>query len=387
MARRPQLLILTPDFPPGPGGIQVMAHRLASGIQGFQTRTIALDSAGAQRFDSEGSLTVRRVGASGLPRVARNAVWNAVALREALRIRPDVVLSLHIVGSPAATAIRRVLGARTVQYYHAKEIPVRPRLAAFAADQADVVIAVSDYTAGLIAETGARVADLRLISPGVDIPIDRTPEQPERPTILTVARLEDQYKGHDVMLRALASVREQVPDVEWVVLGDGSLRAGLERQVSELNLSGSVRFLGAVPDAARNSWLKRANLLAMPSRLPGGGLAGEGFGIAFLEAGAYGKPVVAGNVGGALDSVSDGESGLLVDPCDPAAVAGAITRLLLDPELAARLGSAGALRAQSFTWPAIARRVEAVLFEQLARPRSRRAPSQRQREQTGRSAR
>jgi len=387
MARRPQLLILTPDFPPGPGGIQVMAHRLASGIQGFQTRTIALDSAGAQRFDSEGSLTVRRVGASGLPRVARNAVWNAVALREALRIRPDVVLSLHIVGSPAATAIRRVLGARTVQYYHAKEIPVRPRLAAFAADQADVVIAVSDYTAGLIAETGARVADLRLISPGVDIPIDRTPEQPERPTILTVARLEDQYKGHDVMLRALASVREQVPDVEWVVLGDGSLRAGLERQVSELNLSGSVRFLGAVPDAARNNWLKRANLLAMPSRLPGGGLAGEGFGIAFLEAGAYGKPVVAGNVGGALDSVSDGESGLLVDPCDPAAVAGAITRLLLDPELAARLGSAGALRAQSFTWPAIARRVEAVLFEQLARPRSRRAPSQRQREQTGRSAR
>lgn len=386
MARRARLLIITPDFPPGPGGIQLMAHRLAAGIEGFQTRTVALDSPGAESFDSAGALAVRRVGAGGAPHVARNALLNGVALRQALRIRPDVVLSLHIVGSPAATAIRRALGARTVQYYHAKEIPVRPRLAAFAADQADVVIAVSDYTAGLIAATGARPADLRLISPGVDIPADRTPEPPERPTILTVARLEDQYKGHDVMVRALASVRELVPDVEWVVLGDGSLRAGLERQVSELNLSDSVRFLGAVPDAERNSWLKRATLLAMPSRLPGDGLAGEGFGIAFLEAGAYGKPVVAGNVGGALASVSDGESGLLVDPLDAAAVAGAITRLLLDPELAARLGSAGALRAQRFSWPAIARRVEAVLLEQLARPRSRRAPSQPQRAQ-GRSAR
>ncbi len=375
MARRSRLLIITPDFPPEPGGIQLLAHRLAVGIEGFETRTVALDSAGAARFDSDGSLTVRRVGASRAPRGARNALWNAVALREALRLPPDVVLSLHIVGSPAATVIRRVLGARTVQYFYAKEIGSRPKLAAFAADQADVVIAISRYTEGLITATGARPADMRLITPGVDIPAERTPEQPERPTVLTVARLEDRYKGHDVMVRALARVREQVADVEWVVLGDGSLRADLERQVRAQGLSDSVRFLGAVPDETRNRWLRRATVLAMPSRLPDGGLAGEGFGIVFLEAGAYGKPVVAGNVGGALDAVSDGESGLLVDPTDPAAVAGAITRLLLDPELAARLGRAGAVRAQSFNWSAIARRVESVLLEQQARPRSRRAPS------------
>ncbi len=81
----------------------------------------------------------------------------------------------------------------------------------------------------------------------------------------------------------------------------------------------AIRFLGSVSDEERNLWLRRAHLLAMPSRLPAGGFAGEGFGIAYLEAGAYGKPVVAGNVGGALDSVSDGESGLLVDPTDPVA--------------------------------------------------------------------
>jgi phosphatidylinositol alpha-1,6-mannosyltransferase len=104
----------------------------------------------------------------------------------------------------------------------------------------------------------------------------------------------------------------------------------------------------------------------MPSRLPGPGRAGEGFGIVYLEAGAHGKPVLAGNVAGALDAVIDGETGLLVDPTDPLAVGEAIIRLLLDTELASRLGRGGAERARSLAWPVIVERVQAVLLEQLA---------------------
>ena len=152
-----------------------------------------------------------------------------------------------------------------------------------------------------------------------------------------------------MLVRALALVRAKVPDVQWVVVGDGSLRPGIEALARSYDVLDSIRFLGVVSDAERDIWLRRAQLLAMPSRLPAGGFAGEGFGIAFLEAGAYGKPVVAGNVGGALDSVIDGESGLLVDPLDPVAVAEAITRLLGDPELrrAPRRGGAGDARRSS----------------------------------------
>ena len=100
-----------------------------------------------------------------------------------------------------------------------------------------------------------------------------------------------------------------------------------------------------------------------------GGFAGEGFGIVYLEADAYGKPVVAGNVGGALDSVVDGETGLLVDPSDHVAVAEALTRLLLDRDLAAQLGGAGARRAQEFAWPLICERVGDVLRAQLGLPK------------------
>lgn len=362
-AHKPRLLVLTPDYPPAPGGIQVLTHRLAAGMKGFETKVVALDGAGAASFDAASGLPTRRVRAGRLPAPGRIVALNAVALVDALRFRPDLTLSAHIVTAPAAAAIRRALGGRTVQYFHANEIGGKPRLAAFAARHSDAVIAVSAYTAELIRATGVSSADIRLIPPGVELPSDPTPQPAERPTLLTIARLNDSYKGHDVLIRALVLVRAKVPEVEWIVIGDGPLRPDLEQLASSLGVGDAVRFLGSVSDEQRNDWLRRADVFAMPSRLPGGGLAGEGFGIVYLEAAAYGKPVVAGNVAGALDAVADGESGLLVDPTDPDAVADAITRLLLDRELAQRLGRRGADRARSFAWPVIAGRVEAVLLE------------------------
>ena len=367
-AHRPRLLLLTPDFPPAPGGIQVLTHRLAAGMEGFETRVLTLDGPGAGSFDATSALATRRVRAGRRPGSRRIVALNAAAALDALRFRPDMTLSAHIVTSPAAAAIRRALGARTAQYFYANEIAGKPRLTAFAARRADVVLALSSYTAALIGATGVSPAEMRIVPPGVDLPddaADATPEPAERPTLLTIARLNDSYKGHDVLIRALALVRAKVPETQWIVIGDGPLRPGLEQLASSLSVADSIRFLGSLSDEERDRWLRRADVFAMPSRLPGEGLAGEGFGIVYLEAAAHGKPVVAGNVAGALDAVADGESGLLVDPTDPHAVAAAITSLLLDRELARRLGRAGAERARSFAWPLIARRVEAVLFEQL----------------------
>jgi phosphatidylinositol alpha-1,6-mannosyltransferase len=343
----------------------VVAHRLAAGIGGLEVEVIAPDSPGARRFDAATGLCVRRVRGGGALRGGRNALLNAAALTLAARSRPDLTLSMHIVVSPAAAAIRRVLGARTVQYFHAEEIGARPRLAAFAARQADASVAVSAYTASLIAAAGGSPERAHVIANGTDIPADPSPLPVGRPTILTIARLEERYKGHDVMVRALALVLAKVPDAQWVVIGDGSLRPGLEQLARSYGIADSIRFLGAVSDEQRDAWLARAQLLAMPSRLPAGDFAGEGFGIVYLEAAAYGKPVVAGNVGGALDAVVDGETGLLVDPLDPLAVAEAITRLLRDGELAARLGAAGQARAQRYAWPRAVERVEALLLSQL----------------------
>jgi phosphatidylinositol alpha-1,6-mannosyltransferase len=360
---RPRVLVLTPDFPPARGGIQLLLHRVASGLDGFDVRVLTAAAPGAERFDASSGVQTSRVRApSG---AAGNAALDVSALIHGARFRPHVVLSGHIVTSPAAYLLRRIARARTVQYFYAKEIGARPRLAAFAARRATASIAISSYTEQLLAQAGVRDVDVRRIPPGVDLPAQAAPLPAQRPTLVTVSRLSDPYKGHDVVTRALARVRETVADVEWVVIGDGPLRARLEALARSQGVEGAVRFLGAVPDRERDEWLRRADVFVMPSRLPERRIAGEGFGIVYLEAGAAGKPVVAGNVAGALDAVRDGETGLLVDPTDPGALAGAITRLLCDRDLAARLGAAGAEHARAFAWPLIAARVRDVLRELL----------------------
>jgi phosphatidylinositol alpha-1,6-mannosyltransferase len=212
---------------------------------------------------------------------------------------------------------------------------------------------------------GADPARLYLVHPGVDLPPPARVPRSTRPTVLTIARMRDRYKGHDVMLRALPAIIARLPDALWVVVGDGPLRGWYEREAARLGLGAHVRFVKSVSDEERDAWLGQAHVLAMPSRLPARG-GGEGFGIAYLEAGAHGLPVVAGNTAGAVDAVVDGETGLLVDPTNPAAVAGAVCRLLLDADFAKRLGEAGAARARQFAWPRAARQVEELLL--LAAP-------------------
>ena len=326
---------------------------------------VTLDSPGARAFDDAHAAAVTRVRAQGLPRGARNVLLNADALRRARAFKPDVILSMHIVTSPAAAGIRRRLGARFVQLFHAEELGTRPKLAAFAAREADVVVAVSKYTESLVRSACPACARIRIVSPGVDLPADPTQSLAPEPTVLTVSRLTERYKGHDTMARAWPLVRAKVPDARWVVIGEGRLRTGIEALLGAYGVGGSVTFAGAVDDAERDRRLREAHVYAMPSRLPGPRFAGEGFGIAYLEAGAYGKPVVACNVGGALDSVLDGETGLLVEPDAPLALAEAITRLLLDRELARRLGEAGRAHAEEYAWPRVAGRMRSVLLEAI----------------------
>jgi len=295
-----------------------------------------------------------------------------------MRFRPDVVLSAHIVVAPAAVAIRRLTGVPFVQYIHADETRARPRLARFAVSRADAIVAVSRHARDLALGAGAPPGRTHVIPPGVDPPEQRPGEpsdEPASPTtgepiVLTVARLSARYKGHDVMVRALPRILERVPTARWVVVGDGPLRPELERAAAAAGIEDHVRFEGALADDRRDAWLRRADVFVMASRLPAGG-GGEGFGIVYLEAAVHGLPVVAGNVGGSLDAVADGETGLLVDPADPVAVGDAVADLLVDRDRAQALGRAGAARAEGFAWPLIARRVEDLLMH-LAASRSRR---------------
>lgn len=363
MSDRLSVLVLTPDYPPAPGGIQLLVHRLVTNAGRLDARVVTLDSPRAAEFDAADGGDVRRVRRQGWSHRADILALNARAMIEGVRFRPEAVLSGHIVVSPAAAAISSLLRVPMVQYLHAKELGTKPELARFAVKRAQATIAVSRHTEQLALDVGADPARVHRIPPGVDVPAAHGDTRADRsPVIVTIARMEDRHKGHDVMVRAMSLVTSSVPDAHWVVIGDGPLRPSIERLVAAHGLEGHVTFTGSVSDAERDDWLGRARVFAMPSRLPGGRVGGEGFGIVYMEASARGLPVVGGNVGGALDAVIHDETGYLVDPTNHVEVAEAITALLCDTDRADALARAGRTRAEHMTWPTIASAFESVLL-------------------------
>ena len=168
------------------------------------------------------------------------------------------------------------------------------------------------------------------------------------------------------MIRAFPRVAERHPDVIYLIVGDGPEWGGLRALANELGVGERVLFLGEVP---------RSKLGTRPPRLLSGvrrfrdaesggcgkRVAVEAFGIAHLEAGACGKPVIAGRSGGASEAVADGESGILVDADNSDDVESALRRLLASPDLARAMGEAGRKRAEARTWGTVSEQYEAVL--------------------------
>jgi phosphatidyl-myo-inositol dimannoside synthase len=363
---RLRVLLLTPDFPPSEGGIQLLLSRIVESTPAVEYRVLTLGQPGAEAYDREFAASVRRVGSSSGDRRLAALALNARSLAEAGSFRPDLILSGHVVASLGALALRRVLRVPLVQYVHADEFRVRNRLTATAVRQADATIAVSRYTREMCLDAGADPERVRVIPPGIDLPPASTGERDPQPTLLTVATLLFRYKGHDVIVRALPLIRAKVPEARWVVVGDGPFRPALENAIRAYGVEEAVELRGRVSDEERDGWLDRASAFCMPSRVPAAGLGGEGFGIVYMEAAAHGIPTIGGNVAGARDAVADGETGLLVDPADHLSVATAATELLSDPDRARAMGAAGREHAERHAWPLIAARVEALLREVAA---------------------
>lgn len=151
------------------------------------------------------------------------------------------------------------------------------------------------------------------------------------PVVLNVAALTA-HKGQRHFIDAAARVLRQLPDVRFVILGEGELRTSLERQTRELGLERRVLLPGFRPDVL--SLLKTCDLFVMSSVM-------EGLGTSLLDAMACAKPIVATEVGGIPEVVVNGETGLLVPPRDADALAHAIMTLLTDEPLARQVASAG----------------------------------------------
>lgn len=165
----------------------------------------------------------------------------------------------------------------------------------------------------------------------------------QAPFILSVCSL-DEWKGLDILIRAMTLLRDAGETTPLVVAGEGPLRRELERLIAELGLQQQVQLIGQQSRIAVARLLSECTLFVLASRF-------EAFGIAVIEALACGKPVVGTAVDGILEIIEDGTNGILVEPEDARALAAAMSRLLADPSLRSRLGKAGRLQVKDrFVW-------------------------------------
>jgi len=218
----------------------------------------------------------------------------------------------------------------------------------------DQVIAISSYTAREIAELVH--APVRVIPYGLGFAGSLPTAAAHRPTdgtfeILYVGNLIPR-KGVRYLIDALHRLPATIP-AKLLILGEGTDRAKLEAQVHELGLDGRVKMPGRVPEADLHRAFHTANVLVLPSIVDQRGDT-EGLGVVLLEALSYRVPVIGSAIGGITDIIADGQTGLLVPPEDPAAIATALERIATDPAFATRLAEAGCRRVrEQFGWDAI----------------------------------
>lgn len=336
----------------------------------------------AQASDQQFSQTVDRVGirASRLRTINGLALWTARASRLARRHRFGFAWcgELKPAGYPAWWIARRH-GVPYGVVVHGTELLLleskigRSRFKRWTASGlvtgATVLVANSTWTAGLARRVYERLDRPDLAARVQVVPLGTEPKQfhpgidageiraryglAGGPWLLTVSRLE-WHKGIDTVIRALPAIRAMHPGVRYAVAGTGPRGDELARIAGQAGVHHAVKFLGFVPDADLPALYNAADLYLGISRYHD--LLVEGFGISLVEAQASGVAVVGGRSGGVADAVRDGETGVLVDPESPAAVAVAVNQLLVDEARRRRMGAAGRQAVERyFNWDRVSR--------------------------------
>lgn len=172
--------------------------------------------------------------------------------------------------------------------------------------------------------------------------------------LMTVARLVP-HKGQDSAIRALAALRDEFPDLSYVMVGEGHYETHLRGLARELGVDDRVIFAGLLSDDQLPEAYATSTLYVGLSRIDRE-INVEGFGISFLEAAASGVPAIAGDSGGVRSAVRDGETGIVVSPTDIAAIKTAISTLLRDEERRKAMGRAARLAVEThYNWDRVAR--------------------------------
>lgn len=354
----------------GIGGVQEASRQVVHALQnillprGWSTSYLGLNDAAGTQTLNVGS---ERTPFHGYQRSKFRFVARAMLLAQR---RPRIILAAHPNLADPARWMKRVSPAsKTIVICHGVEVweplPSRRKEALVAAD---MVLAPSTYTAEkLQSAQGVAAGKIRILPWPVDALMLRLSDRrsnlalpegfPQGRVILTVGRwvAAERYKGADDMIRAMSQLLSSVPDARLVLVGRGDDLPRLKDLAAELNLGASVRFFDRLSREQLAACYAHADLFALPS-------TGEGFGLVFLEAMAFGLPVVGAAAGGVTDIIKDGVNGRLIPGKDTATLVRALDQLLRDGAVRTTLGKKGAeIVRERYEFQAFKSRVEGFL--------------------------
>lgn len=358
-------LLVTNDYPPKTGGIQVYLHELWRRLEPGRAVVVTASSHDdADDFDAASEVVIERVGASTLYLPTRSALR---AIEDAIeRHQPDLVLL-----DPAWPL--GLLGPRLSRPYgvvlHGAEVAIPGRLPFVASSvryvlrHASVALCAGSYPERAARRVAAEfMPPVIQIPPGVDTsefrPLDAATRErvrgsfsiePQTALVSSYSRLVPR-KGMDTLIRASARLAKDNVNLRVHIGGAGRDRERLERLAKKLNAP--VTFLGRVPDASLSEWLASSDLMVMDCRARWLGLEQEGFGIVFLNAASCAVASIAGRSGGSHEAVLDGVTGtVLRHPRSARMLAEAIASLLGSDATRANYASAARdLALSRFDW-------------------------------------
>ena len=333
-----RVLHVDPERAWGGGEVQVLALVSVLAARGHASTVAA---------HPEGPLALAAAAAGA--RIIPLGIANHFDVRAALvlrRLAPGFdVVHFHTARAHALAPLSRGRGARLVVTRRMDYVPAGGPYVRFLYNRAvDAVIAISEGVRTALIRVGVRAERIRVVPSGIDAralaapPAARAAVRREwglgddEVAVVALGALEVR-KGHAVLLAAAAGLASAAPRLRYVFCGEGRQAKALAGAAAALD--GAARLVGFRRDVA--ACLAAADIVALPSLQ-------EGLGVAALEAMAAGRPVVASRVGGLAEAVVHEETGLLVPPGDPTALAAALARLARDPDLRARLGAAGHAR-------------------------------------------
>lgn len=262
----------------------------------------------------------------------------------------------------------------------AQRSPLKRRTARAILGNAAGIVAISKWSAQLASDVMNEVGVEKPPPIGAfDLGTDPTYFSPSRdtgalrrrwgvgdaPLLLTVARLVP-HKGQDMAIRALAMLARDFPTLRYIIVGEGNYEQRLRDLARELGVADKVGFVGSMRDDELPEAYATSTIYLGPSRV-NEEIDAEGFGISFVEAGASGVPSVAGDSGGVRSAVRDGETGIVVPPTDPDAIADALRSLLSNPDRRKQMGLAARHAVEThYNWERVARDTREFTYQVVA---------------------